>query len=123
MKVHPFSQFAISALLLAIAYVTMYGCGTAHGQSVTLAWNVDTDPTVTGYTVWWASLNDSTVPLTTQNVGNVTKATTSPLAATTYYFFVTRSLMGRSQSRFRFQPLWRRLRQAHSPSAPTFGPL
>lgn len=69
---------------------------TAAAQSVTLSWNpssdatvTSSDATVTGYNVWYASLYDTTVPLTVVNVGNVTQATIPSLAADTYYAFVT----------------------------------
>ena len=62
---------------------------SAAAQSVTLAWNPSTDPTVTGYNVWYASLNDNVVPLSMQNVGNATQATITGLAADIYYCFVT----------------------------------
>ena len=57
-------------------------------QSVTLAWNTDTDPTVTGYKVDYGTSSGSYTQ--TENVGNVTAATVSGLTAgTTYYFAVT----------------------------------
>ena len=69
-------------LLLALA-------SSAAAQSVTLAWNPSTDPTVTGYNVWYASLNESVVALSMRNAGNATQATITGLAADTYYCLVT----------------------------------
>lgn len=60
----------------------------AHAQA-TLTWNPASDPTVTGYRLWWASLYDSTVPLTSQDVGTATSATIPSLPADTFYVFVT----------------------------------
>ena len=57
-------------------------------QSVSLAWNADTDPSVVGYNVWYGTSSNSLTE--TQNVGASTSATVSGLSTgITYYFAVT----------------------------------
>jgi hypothetical protein len=57
-------------------------------QSVTLAWDIDTDPTVVGYNLNYGTSADSLTQV--QNVGDLTTATVSSLTAgVTYYFAVT----------------------------------
>jgi hypothetical protein len=80
-----FGMKSIFATLLIIGALS----AMAFAQSVTLAWDASTDPMVTGYHLWWGSLNDQTVPLTMKGVGNATQGTISGLAADTYYAFVT----------------------------------
>src|SRR5271165_5189358 len=57
-------------------------------QSVTPAWDTDTDPTVVAYNMDYGTSSGSLTQ--TDNVGNATTATVSGLTAgTTYYFAVT----------------------------------
>ena len=58
------------------------------GQSVTLAWNASTDPSVAGYNVYYGGASGT---YTNEiSVGNVTNATISGLVqGTTYYFAAT----------------------------------
>jgi hypothetical protein len=57
-------------------------------QSITLAWDIDTDPTVVGYNLNYGTSADSLTQV--QNVGDLTTAKVSGLTAgVTYYFAVT----------------------------------
>jgi hypothetical protein len=61
---------------------------TVHGQSVTLAWNQSTNPTVAGYNIYYGGASGNYT--NTLSVGNATNATISGLAqGTTYYFAAT----------------------------------
>jgi hypothetical protein len=77
-------------IVLFITISLVFG-SLAHAQttqSVTLAWDTDTDPTVVGYNLDYGT--SSTSLTQTQNVGNVTTATVSGLTpGVTYYFAVT----------------------------------
>jgi hypothetical protein len=58
------------------------------GQSVTLAWSQNTDPTVVGYNIYYGGASGAYTNLI--NAGNTTNATISGLiVGTTYYFAVT----------------------------------
>ena len=61
---------------------------TVHGQSITLAWNQSTDPTVAGYNIYYGGASGNYT--NTLSVGNATNATITGLAqGTTYYFAAT----------------------------------
>jgi hypothetical protein len=70
-------------LILTFAFV-----GSIRAQSVTLAWNADTDPTAIGYNVWWGNVSGGPYP-NKRNVGNVTTTTITGLSIGTYYFVCT----------------------------------
>jgi hypothetical protein len=58
---------------------------SALAQSVSLAWNADTDPTVVGYNVHYGT--SSTSLTKTQNAGTATTATVSGLTTGQIYYF------------------------------------
>ena len=65
-----------------------FGANAPLGQSVTLAWNANTDPTVTGCNVYYGGSSSNYTNM--MNVGNVTNTTISGLVAgVTYYFAAT----------------------------------
>ena len=83
---HPVNQFVRKARLLGAGLTLIGSLCVAHAQtSVVLAWNSDSDPTVTGYDVVYGT-SSSNLNLT-QNAGTATSATVSNLApGQTYYF-------------------------------------
>ena len=85
----PFSFFRRSALGLGVASLLLGSFSLAQAaQSVSLAWNTDSDPTVVGYNVDYGTSSGNYTQ--TINVGNSTTATVSSLTAgQTYYFAVT----------------------------------
>jgi hypothetical protein len=82
-------RFLKSVLVLAGFAIALFAdTALAAVSSVSLAWNADTDKTVTGYSV--CSGTSSGALTTIQKVGNVTTATISSLTSgKTYYFAVT----------------------------------
>ena len=85
----PFSFLRRSARWLGVASLLVGSLSLAQAaQSVALAWNADTDPTVVGYNVDYGT--SSGVYTKTLNAGNSTTATVPSLTAgQTYYFAVT----------------------------------
>ncbi len=63
--------------------------GAAQAATVTLAWDPSSDPSVTGYTLYWGNLPGS-YP-SSLNVGNVTQAQVGGLTDGMPYYFVARS--------------------------------
>jgi hypothetical protein len=65
-----------------------FGATTPAGQSVTLIWNANTDPNVTGCNVYYGVSSGNYTNMI--NAGNVTNTTVSGLVAgVTYYFAAT----------------------------------
>ena len=65
-----------------------FGATAPAGQSVTLVWNVNTDPNVTGCNVYYGVSSGNYTSVV--NAGNVTNTTVSGLVAgVTYYFAAT----------------------------------
>jgi len=65
-----------------------FGATAPAGQSVTLVWNANTDPNVTGCNVYYGVSSGNYTNMV--NAGNVTNATISGLVAgVTYYFAAT----------------------------------
>lgn len=65
-----------------------FGATAPAGQSVTLIWNANTDPNVTGCNVYYGVSSGNYTNMI--NAGNVTNATVSGLVAgVTYYFAAT----------------------------------
>src|ERR1700726_1577084 len=85
----PFSFLRRSALWLGVASLLVGSLSLAQAaQSVALAWNADTDPTVVRYNVHYGP--STGVYTQTLNAGNSTTATVQALTAgQTYYFAVT----------------------------------
>src|ERR1700730_13078189 len=96
----PCAPFSFSLHPLSLLRRSLLGIGTfslllgsfsvaqAATQSVSLAWNVDTDPSVVGYNVNYGTSSGSYTQ--TLNAGSIASATVSSLAAgQTYYFVVT----------------------------------
>jgi hypothetical protein len=64
------------------------GSTAPAGQSVTLIWSANTDPTIAGYNVYYGETSNTYPNMI--NVGNVTNITISGLTeGTTYYFAAT----------------------------------
>jgi hypothetical protein len=63
--------------------------GVAQAATVTLAWDRSTDPSVTGYTLYWGNLPGSHP--NSLNVGNVTQKDLSGLTDGMPYYFVVRA--------------------------------
>src|SRR6202030_2425953 len=79
-----------SLLGIGTASILLGSFSVAHAatQSVSLAWDVDTDPSVVGYNVNYGTSSGSYTP--TLNAGSTTPPTVPSLAAgQTYYFVVT----------------------------------
>ena len=86
----PLSLVRRSLLGLATASLLLgsFSVAQAATQSVSLAWDVDTDPSVVGYNVNYGTSSGSYTQ--TLNAGSTTSATVPSLAAgQTYYFVVT----------------------------------
>ena len=85
----PLTFLRRSALWLGVASLLVGSLSLAQAaQSVSLAWNADTDPSVVGYNVNYGTSSGSYTQ--TLNVGSTASATVSNLAAgLTYYFVVT----------------------------------
>src|ERR1700676_5366128 len=86
----PLSLLRRSLLAIGTASILLGSFSVAHAatQSVSLAWNVDSDPSVVGYNVNYGTSSGSYTQ--TLNAGSTTSATISSLAAgQTYYFVVT----------------------------------
>src|SRR5580693_8531730 len=85
----PSSFFRRSALCLGVASLLAGSLSLAQAaQSVSLAWNADTDPSVVGYDVNYGTSSGTYTQ--TLNAGNSTSATVPSLTAgQTYYFVVT----------------------------------
>src|ERR1700686_1487249 len=83
----PLSLLRRSLLTLGTASLLLssFSVAQAATQSVSLAWNVDTDPSVVGYDVNYGT--SSGVYTQTANAGNATTATVPNLTpGQTYYF-------------------------------------
>ena len=80
----PVASFRLAAIFWGILFLL---CGApAEGQtaqSITLAWDIDTDPTVVGYNLCYGTSADSLTQV--QNVGDPTTATVSGLTAGVTY--------------------------------------
>jgi hypothetical protein len=73
---------------LATLFCVLASVGAASAQSMTLAWDANTEPDLAGYRVHYGTVSGS--PTTTVDVGNVTQRQFSGLqAGVTYYFRVT----------------------------------
>src|SRR6267154_2116552 len=86
----PLSLLRRSLLGLGTASLLLgsFSVAQAATQSVSLAWDVDTDPSVVGYNVNYGTSSGSYTQ--TLNAGSTTSATVPSLAAgQTYYFVVT----------------------------------
>jgi len=85
----PFYKFIRRAKLLGVFLLLSGLMATARAQSVKLAWNASSDPTVTGYCVLYGTTSGTFT--TSINVGNITTATISNLTAGVTYYFTVRS--------------------------------
>src|ERR1700676_4003183 len=86
----PLSLLRRSLLAIGTASILLGSFSVAHAatQSVSLAWNVDSEPSVVGYNVDYGTSTGSYTQ--TLNAGSTASATVSNLAAgQTYYFVVT----------------------------------
>ncbi len=73
---------------LLLLFLIMGASTQLKGQSVTLAWNADSDPAATGYTIYWGTVSGNYVD--SEDTGtNTTVTITNLTAGTTYYFAVT----------------------------------
>ena len=63
--------------------------GVAQAANVTLAWDASSDPSVTGYNLYWGNLPGSY--LSSLNVGKVTQAAIGGLTDGMPYYFVVRA--------------------------------
>ena len=76
-------------LLIYLAIIFLAWTGAAMAADVTLAWDANTEPEVTGYKLYWSTVNE--IPFTDSvDVQNVTQYTIPDLTeGTTYYFAAT----------------------------------
>ncbi len=81
----------VSRLSRVLGLVLFMGLSTeaAQAATVTLAWDRSSDPSVTGYTLYWG--NQSGMYPASLNVGNVTQAQVSGLTSGMPYYFVLRA--------------------------------
>ena len=63
--------------------------GQLNGQSVTIGWTASTDPSVTGYNIYWGTVSGTYTD--SVNAGTNTTVTISGLAAGSTYYFAARS--------------------------------
>jgi hypothetical protein len=86
----PIPLFRRSTLWAGIASLLVGSLTLAQAaQNVALAWNTDTDPSVTGYNLDYGTSSGS--PTQIQNMGNATTATVSGLTAGQTYYFVVKA--------------------------------
>jgi hypothetical protein len=78
----------VAALLAAAPFLS----ASAWGQGVTLAWNPSTDPTVTGYKLYYGGATQSYTNMVA--VGSTTNATISGLLPGGEYFFAATAIDG-----------------------------
>ena len=71
--------------LILVLVAVLSGATVASAQSVSLAWDASTDPTVTGYTVRWGTRTNAYTG--SLNVGNVTSWTVAGLLPDQKYYF------------------------------------
>src|SRR5690348_12756152 len=81
----------MSRLSRTLGLVLFMGLSTeaAHAATVTLAWDRSSDPSVTGYTLYWGNQSGSYPG--SLNVGNVTQAQVGGLLDGMPYYFVVRA--------------------------------
>src|SRR5436309_5237937 len=75
-------------MALSGAVCSVFLGSTSFAQSVTLAWDIETDPNVTGYRLHYGTSSGNYTK--TVDVGNATTATIADITVgNTYYFVVT----------------------------------
>ena len=78
----------LSRLAAIVLFFSLSGA-LAEAATVTLAWDGSSDPSVTGYTLYWG--NQSGAYTASLNVGNVTQASVPALTDGMPYYFVVRA--------------------------------
>ncbi len=90
LRIIGFTKVLAGILFVAMLHdpVQALGATVPPGQSVTLAWNRSTDPTVAGYNLYYGGASGNYTNMI--NAGNATNVTISNLIpGTTYYFAAT----------------------------------
>jgi hypothetical protein len=101
LRIMGFTRVLAGILFFAMLHnpVQALGATVPPGQSVTLAWNQSTDPTVVGYNVYYGGASGTYTNMI--NAGNVTNEAISGLTpGTTYYFAATTYNSSDVQSHF-----------------------
>jgi hypothetical protein len=84
----PFKITGVTKFLGGLLILAALSTTVQAGQSVTLAWNQSTDPTVVGYNIYYGGASDNYT--NTLSAGNATNITVSGLVeGATYYFAAT----------------------------------
>src|SRR3954462_12000786 len=83
------SMFRLSRLGGFVLVMCLGAGGVAQAANVSLAWDPSSDPSVTGYRLYWGNLPGS-YPASL-NVGNVTQAAIGGLTDGMPYYFVVRA--------------------------------
>jgi len=86
-------------LLIYLAIIFLAWTGAAMAADVTLAWDANTEPEVTGYKLHWSTVNE--IPFTDSvDVLNVTQYTITGLTENVTYFFAATAYSATQESQY-----------------------
>ena len=86
-------------LLIYLVIIFLAWTGAAIAADVTLAWDANSEPEVTGYKLYWSTVN--TIPFTDSvDVANVTQYTITGLSENQTYFFAATAYSADQESQY-----------------------